>query len=170
MKSFLLASTLLISGAAFAQTTSPTDAGQPTTTTTTTDQGMTQGDPAAQGTPTTSQDPAATTGTTSGAGTMSTDQTGSSGTMTDQSGAAQGSMGAQGTTDSQQGAMGAQGSMGAQQGATGTTGAGTVTYTQGGNMTPPPEPRASYPRCSRTITDNCVQNESRARDTKRSRR
>ena len=52
----------------------------------------------------------------------------------------------------------------------GTTGSGTMVVQQGGNMTAPPEPRASYPRCSRTVTDNCVQDERRARDTRRSRR
>jgi len=52
----------------------------------------------------------------------------------------------------------------------GTTGSGTMVMQQGGNMTAPPEPRASYPRCSRTVTDNCVQDERRARDTRRSRR
>ena len=52
----------------------------------------------------------------------------------------------------------------------GTTGSGTVVVQQGGNMTAPPETRAEYPRCSRTVTDNCVQDDSRARDTKRSRR
>ncbi|HEV2568815.1 hypothetical protein [Sphingomonas sp.] len=46
----------------------------------------------------------------------------------------------------------------------GTTGSGTVMVQQGGNMTAPPTPRDSYPRCSRTITDNCVQDESRASD------
>ena len=52
----------------------------------------------------------------------------------------------------------------------GTTGSGTMTVQQGGNMTAPPEQRASYPRCSRTVTDNCVQDERRARDTRRTRR
>jgi hypothetical protein len=46
----------------------------------------------------------------------------------------------------------------------GTTGSGTMMVQQGGNMTAPPTPRDSYPRCSRTITDNCVQDESRASD------
>lgn len=146
MKSFLLASTLLIGSAAFAQTTTPTDPGQASTPDATTQPGNTTEMPA----PT--QDPAATT-PPAGANTMSTDQTGASGTMTDQTGAAQGS-------------MGSQGSMGTM---SGTTGAGTMS-TQAGNMTPPPEPRASYPRCSRTITDNCVQDESRTRNTRRPRR
>jgi hypothetical protein len=55
-------------------------------------------------------------------------------------------------------------------GTTGTTGSGAVAVQQGGNMTPPPTATGPYPRCSRTITDHCVQNESRARDTRRSRR
>jgi hypothetical protein len=46
----------------------------------------------------------------------------------------------------------------------GTTGSGTMMVQQGGNMTAPPTARDSYPRCSRTITDNCVQDESRASD------
>lgn len=65
------------------------------------------------------------------------------------------------TTDS---TMTTQTDMGAAGTTTGTTGSGTVAVVQGGNMTPPPEPRANYPRCSRTITDNCVQDESRASD------
>lgn len=160
MKSFLLASTLLIGGAAFAQTTSPTDPGQSSTTGTTMEQDATQRDPATQNSPTTTQDPAAQTGTT-----MSSDPTGATGTMTDQTGAAQG------TTGAQQGMSGAQqGMSGAQQGNMGTTGAGTMSApAMAGNMAPPPEPRASYPRCSRTVTDNCVQDESRARDTRRRR-
>ena len=48
----------------------------------------------------------------------------------------------------------------------GTTGSGTMMVQQGGNMTAPPTPRDSYPRCSRTVTDNCVQNEARASDTR----
>lgn len=160
MKSFLLASTLLISGAAFAQTTSPTDSGQSSTMSTTTQPDATQSDPAAQSSPTTTQDPGAQTGTT-----MSSDPTGATGTMTDQTGAAQG------TTGAQQGMSGAQqGMSGAQQGNMGTTGAGTTTApAMMANAAPPPEPRASYPRCSRTVTDNCVQDESRARNTRRRR-
>jgi hypothetical protein len=54
--------------------------------------------------------------------------------------------------------------------ATGTTGSGVVAVQEGGNMTAPPASTGPYPRCSRTITDHCVQDERRARDTKRSRR
>jgi hypothetical protein len=53
-------------------------------------------------------------------------------------------------------------------GTTGTSGSGTVMVQQGGNMTPPPASTGPYPRCSRTITDHCKQDESRARDVKHS--
>lgn len=52
----------------------------------------------------------------------------------------------------------------------GTTGSGTMTVQQGGNMTPPPTDTGPYPKCSRTVTDHCVQNQSRERDTKRTHR
>ncbi|MBA2918268.1 hypothetical protein GON01_04680 [Sphingomonas sp. MAH-20] len=52
----------------------------------------------------------------------------------------------------------------------GTSGSGTVMVQQGGNMTAPPASTGPYPRCSRTITDHCKQDESRARDVKHSRR
>jgi hypothetical protein len=49
----------------------------------------------------------------------------------------------------------------------GTTGSGTVTTVQeGGNMTAPPVSTGPYPRCSRTITDHCVQSPARESDTK----
>lgn len=50
--------------------------------------------------------------------------------------------------------------------APGTTGSGTMTVQEGGNMTPPPTDTGPYPKCSRTVTDHCVQNQSRERDTK----
>lgn len=52
----------------------------------------------------------------------------------------------------------------------GTTGSGTMVVQEGGNMTPPPADTGPYPKCSRTVTDHCTQDESRARDTRRPRR
>jgi hypothetical protein len=118
----------------------PRDAGQPIGSGNTLQPGTTMGERDTHGT----NMPAANT-----TSTMTTDTTATGSSMTDQS-----SMGATGTT----------------MGTTGTTGSGTMMVQQGGNMTAPPETRASYPRCSRTVTDNCVQDESRARDTRRSRR
>jgi hypothetical protein len=140
MKTILLASALMIGGVAYAQA-DPSQAGQPIGSGATLQPGTTMGERDTHG----ANMPAAPTANT-GTVTMSTDTTATGSTMTDQS-----SMGAAGT-------------------AAGTTGSGTVVVQQGGNMTAPPEPRASYPRCSRTITDNCVQDESRARDTRRTRR
>jgi hypothetical protein len=139
MKTILLASALMIGGAAFAQA-DPRDSGQPIGSGNTMQTGTTMGERDTHG----SNMPAAPTATTGT--TMSTDMSTGSTTMST------------GTT------MGTTGS------AMGTTGSGTMVVQQGGNMTAPPEPRASYPRCSRTITDNCVQDERRARDTRRSRR
>ena len=51
-------------------------------------------------------------------------------------------------------------------GATGGT-SGTVTTTVGGNMTPPPPPRESYPFCSKTITDQCMQRSDLKRGKRR---
>lgn len=48
----------------------------------------------------------------------------------------------------------------------GTTGSGTMVVQEGGNMTAPPAPKTDYPRCSRTVTDGCVQDRSREADTK----
>jgi hypothetical protein len=49
----------------------------------------------------------------------------------------------------------------------GTTGSGTVaTVQEGGNMSAPPASTGPYPRCSRTITDHCVQSSARESDTK----
>jgi hypothetical protein len=128
MKTILLSTALLISGAAYAQA-DPRDAGQPIGSGATLQPGTTMGErdthganmPAAPTVNTT-----ATTTTDMSTGTMATD-TGTTTTM-------------------------------------GTTGSGTMMVQQGGNMTAPPTPRDSYPRCSRTITDNCVQDESRASD------
>lgn len=44
---------------------------------------------------------------------------------------------------------------------------GTVTTTVGGNMTPPPPPRESYPFCSKTITDQCMQRSDLKRGKRR---
>lgn len=143
MKTILLASALLVGGTAFAQA-DPRDAGQPIGSGNTLQPGTTMGERDTHGTNMPAAPTANTDTTTS---TMTTDTTATGSTMTDQS-----SMGAAGTT-------------------MGTTGSGTTTVVQqGGNMTAPPEQRASYPRCSRTVTDNCVQDESRARDTRRTRR
>ena len=142
MKTILMASALLVSGVAYAQA-DPRDAGQPIGSGNTLQPGTTMGERDTHGT---NMPAANTTGTTGMTGTTSTDTTASGSTMT-----------TQGTGDTSSSSMG-------------TTGSGTVAVTQGGNMTPPPETRASYPRCSRTVTDNCVQNESRARDTRRTRR
>jgi uncharacterized protein involved in copper resistance len=140
MKTILLASALLIGGTAFAQA-DPRDAGQPIGSGNTLQPGTTMGERDTHGT----NMPAAPTANTTT--TTTTDSTATGSTMTTQTDA-----GAAGTT-------------------MGTTGSGTVAVVQqGGNMTAPPEPRASYPRCSRTVTDNCVQDESRARDTRRTRR
>jgi hypothetical protein len=35
---------------------------------------------------------------------------------------------------------------------------------------PPPPPQADYPRCSKTVTDQCIQSSAGERDTKRKRR
>jgi hypothetical protein len=146
MKTVLLASALMISGVAFAQA-DPRDAGQPIGSGNTLQPGTTMGERDTHGTNMPAA-PTANTGTS-----MSTDMSTGSSTMGTGT-----TMGTTGTT------MGTTGST------MGTTGSGTMVVQQGGNMTPPPEPRASYPRCSRTITDNCVQDERRARDTRRSRR
>lgn len=142
MKTMLLASALLIGTAAFAQA-DPRDAGQPIGSGATLQPGTTMGERDTHG----ANMPAAPT-TSTGTTTYSTDTT-------------------MGTTSTTTGTMGTMDSTGT---TAGTTGSGTMVVQQGGNMTAPPEPRASYPRCSRTVTDNCVQDESRARDTRRSRR
>jgi hypothetical protein len=153
MKTILLGTALMIGSVAYAQA-DPRDAGQPIGSGNELQPGTTMGERDTHGTNLPPQPPY-----NSGAATTSTDTTAGS-TMT-----TQGSMGATGTT------MGTTGTtMGATGATMGTTGSGTVAVVQGGNMTPPPEPRASYPRCSRTITDNCVQDERRARDTRRTRR
>lgn len=145
MKTILLASALLIGGTAFAQA-DPRDSGQPIGSGNTLQPGTTMGERDTHGTNMPAA-PAANTGTTSTMTTDTTTGTATGSTMTDQS-----SMGSAGTT-------------------MGTTGSGSVAVVQqGGNMAAPPEPRASYPRCSRTVTDNCVQDERRARDTRRTRR
>jgi hypothetical protein len=141
MKAFLLASALLMGGAAYAQTVQPEDSGKPIGSGATLQQGTTMGERDTMGAnmpaaPTTSTTTTTTTDTGTGTSTMTTGDS----TMS--------------TTGSTMG----------------TTGSGTVVVQQGGNMSPPPTPRDSYPRCSRTITDNCVQDERRARDTRRSRR
>jgi len=118
----------------------PRDAGQPIGSGNTMQPGTTMGERDTHGT----NMPAAPTANTGS--TMSTDMSTGSTSMSTGS-----TMGTTGST-------------------MGTTGSGTMVMQQGGNMTAPPEPRASYPRCSRTITDNCVQDERRARDTRRSRR
>lgn len=70
-----------------------------------------------------------------------------------------------GTTGSTTGA-GTVGGPDAVPGATGGT-SGTVTTTVGGNMTPPPAPRESYPFCSKTITDSCMQRSDQKRGKRR---
>lgn len=151
MKTMFLASALLISGAAFAQA-DPRDAGQPIGSGNTLQPGTTMGERDTHGTNMPAA-PTADTGTTTDMSTGSTMGTTTTDTTT---GSTMGTTGA--ATDT----------MGTADTTMGTTGSGTVMVQQGGNMTPPPEPRDSYPRCSRTITDNCVQDESRARNTRRS--
>jgi hypothetical protein len=146
MKTILLSTALLISGVAYAQA-DPSQAGQPIGSGASLQPGTTMGERDTMG----ANMPAAPTANT-GTSTMSTDSA------------------APGSTMSTQGSMGASTDMGATGSTMGTTGSGTVAMQQGGNMTAPAEPRASYPRCSRTVTDNCVQDERRARDTRRSRR
>ena len=140
MKAVLLASALMIGGVAYAQA-DPRDAGQPIGSGATLQPGTTMGERDTHGANMPAA-PTANTGTT-----MSTDMSTSTATMNNGD-----------STMSTSGTM------------MGTTGSGTVVVQQGGNMTPPPTTRDSYPRCSRTITDNCVQDESRARDTRRTRR
>jgi hypothetical protein len=140
MKAVLLASALMISGVAYAQA-DPRDAGQPIGSGNTLQPGTTMGERDTHGTNMPAA-PTAQTGTTT-----TTDMSTGTATMN--------------TGDSTMSTTGA---------TMGTTGSGTVVVQQGGNMTPPPTPRTDYPRCSRTITDNCVQDERRARDTRRSRR
>jgi hypothetical protein len=145
MKAVLLASALMIGGVAYAQA-DPRDAGQPIGSGATLQPGTTMGERDTHG----SNMPAAPTAQTGTTTDMSTGTTMTApGTATMNTGDS--TMSTTGTT-------------------MGTTGSGTVVVQQGGNMTPPPTPRTDYPRCSRTITDNCVQDESRARDTRRSRR
>jgi hypothetical protein len=146
MKAVLLASALMIGGAAFAQA-DPRDAGQPIGSGNTLQPGTTMGERDTHGTNMPAA-PTTQTGTTTSTD-MSTGTTTTTGTAT------------MNTGDS---TMSTTGTM------MGTTGSGTVVVQQGGNMTPPPTPRTDYPRCSRTITDNCVQDERRARDTRRTRR
>ncbi|NNM76710.1 hypothetical protein HJG53_07340 [Sphingomonas sp. ID1715] len=134
MKTILLSTALLISGVAYAQA-DPRDAGQPIGSGATLQPGTTMGERDTMG----SNMPAAPTANT----TTTTTTDASAGTST----------GATMSTDTT-----------ATTGAAGTTGSGTMVVQQGGNMTAPPTPRDSYPRCSRTITDNCVQNEARASD------
>lgn len=147
MKAVLLASALMMSGVAFAQA-DPRDAGQPIGSGNTLQPGTTMGERDTHGTNMPAA-PTAQTGTTTttdmAPGTTMT----APGTATMNTGDS--TMSTTGTT-------------------MGTTGSGTMVVQQGGNMTPPPTTRDSYPRCSRTITDNCVQDESRARDTRRTRR
>ena len=140
MKTILLASALLIGGVAYAQA-DPRDAGQPIGSGNTLQPGTTMGDRDTHGT----NMPAAPTAQTGTTATTTTTTTGATGTMSTDT-----SMGASATT--------------------GTTGSGVVAVQEGGNMTAPPASTGPYPRCSRTITDHCVQDERRARDTKRSRR
>lgn len=136
MKTFLLSTALLISGVAYAQA-DPRDAGQPIGSGNTLQPGTTMGERDTHGT----NMPAAPTANTGTTTTTTTDTSMGSTTSTD----------ATTTTDTS---------------TMGTTGSGTMVVQQGGNMTAPPTPRDSYPRCSRTITDNCVQDESRASDRK----
>lgn len=133
MKTILLATALLMSGTAYAQT-DPGQAGQPMGSGATMQPGTTMGERDTMGT----NMPSGQTGTTTGT------------TMSDPT---------MGTTTGTTGTMDSSGTMG-------TTGSGTMMTTQGGNMAAPPEPRASYPRCSRTITDSCVQSSARESDTK----
>lgn len=139
MKTIFLASALMVSGVAFAQA-DPRDAGQPIGSGNTLQPGTTMGERDTHGTNMPAAPAASTDTTTTTTTDMSTGST-------------------MGTTDSTMSTTGS---------TMGTTGSGTMVMQQGGNMTAPPEPRASYPRCSRTVTDNCVQDESRARDTRRS--
>jgi hypothetical protein len=140
MKSILLASALMISGVAFAQA-DPRDAGQPIGSDATMQPGTTMGERDTMG------PPPATSTTTPPASTTTTapmpDSTMSDTMSTDTSTSA--------TTSTM-----------------GTSGSGTVVVQQGGNMTAPPASTGPYPRCSRTITDHCKQDESRARDVKHS--
>lgn len=152
MKTTIFASMLLMGSAAIAQTVTPADNGKPIGSGATIQQGTTMGErdtmgtnaavptPDGQGLQRPNEANTSTMTTTTGSSTMST------GSMDSSTGTATGTMG--------------------------TTGSGTTTTTveTAGNMAPAPEPRASYPRCSRTVTDNCVQSEARARDTRRSRR
>lgn len=156
MKTIFMASALMIGGAAFAQA-DPRDAGQPIGSGATLQPGTTMGERDTHGSNMPAA-PTANTGTSTGSSTMGADTSTTTGTT--------GST--MGTTDSTMGATGS--TMGGTGSTMGTTGSGTMVTQQGGNMTAPPEPRASYPRCSRTITDNCVQSEARARNTRRSRR
>lgn len=149
MKTILLGTALMIGSVAYAQA-DPRDAGQPMGSGATMQPGTTMGERDTHG----ANMPAAPTADTSTSTSTTTTDTTAGSTMT-----TQGDMGAAGTTT------------GTTDMSTGTTGSGTTTVVQqGGNMAPPPEPRADYPRCSRTVTDNCVQDERRARDTKRTRR
>jgi cytoskeletal protein RodZ len=152
MKLFLMGTALLISSAAIAQTTTTTDTAQPAGAATQGTTGTTSTDTTTGTTP---------TDTTGSNGTTATDTTTSSTTSTGTTATDAGA--ATGTTTGTMSGDTTGSSMG-------TTGSGTVSTATTGNMAPPPEPRASYPRCSRTVTDNCVQDERRARDTRRSRR
>lgn len=136
MKTMLLASALLISGAAYAQA-DPRDAGQPIGSGNTMQPGTTMGDRDTMG----ANMPAAPTA-----------QTGTTTTTT--------------TTTGTTGATSTETSTGASTSTMGATGSGTVVVQQGGNMTPPPASTGPYPRCSRTITDHCVQSSARESDTK----
>ena len=148
MKSILLASALMISGVAFAQA-DPRDAGQPIGSGATLTPGTTMGERDTMGTNAATVQPNGTVTTPQSTQDMST------GTMPPPDSTMSGTM----STDT---------SMGASTSTMGTSGSGTVVVQQGGNMTAPPASTGPYPRCSRTITDHCRQDESRARDVKHS--
>lgn len=136
MKSILLASALMISGVAFAQA-DPRDAGQPIGSGATLQPGTTMGERDTMGPkPTVPPAPA------------------ESSTMMPAPAPADATMPPPPPADTT--AMPP----------AGTSGSGTVVVQEGGNMTAPPAPKADYPRCSRTVTDGCVQDRSRESDTK----